>query len=137
MSLLVLALVIAAAVAHAGWNLVAKPAAGGAAFVWLCAVAGTLLYLPAVAAAVILGPGPLGWAAIGLMLRGDERRPRRGLRRSHRRRDRQLHPLGQHAVGAGALSPIVYVFVLHEQDVERRLAAAAAILVGVVILTLG
>jgi hypothetical protein len=43
----------------------------------------------------------------------------------------------KHAVGAGALSPIVYVFVLHEQDVERRLAAAAAILVGVVILTLG
>ena len=49
MSLTVLALVLAAAFAHAGWNLVAKPAEGGAAFVWLCAVAGTLLYLPALA----------------------------------------------------------------------------------------
>jgi len=67
MSLFVLALVIAAAVAHAGWNLVAKAADGGAAFVWLCAVAGTLLYLPVVAVAVMLGPGPLGWAAIGPM----------------------------------------------------------------------
>jgi hypothetical protein len=52
MSLSVLVLVAGAAVAHASWNLVAKPAAGGAAFVWLCAVAGTLLYLPVLAVAL-------------------------------------------------------------------------------------
>ena len=67
MSLTVLALVLAAAFAHAGWNLVAKPAAGGAAFVWLCAVAGTLLYLPVLVVALIADPGPLGWTAIAFM----------------------------------------------------------------------
>jgi len=46
MTLDVLALVLAAAVAHASWNLFAKPAQGGAGFVWLCAVAGTVLYVP-------------------------------------------------------------------------------------------
>jgi drug/metabolite transporter (DMT)-like permease len=67
MSLTVVALIAAAAFAHAGWNLVAKEAEGGAAFVWLCAVAGTLLYLPALAFALATDPGPLGWAAIALM----------------------------------------------------------------------
>ena len=67
MSLDVLALVVAAAVAHASWNLLAKPAVGGAAFVWLCAVAGTLLYLPVLVVALVADPGPLGWTAVGLM----------------------------------------------------------------------
>jgi drug/metabolite transporter (DMT)-like permease len=67
MSPTVLALVVAAAFAHAGWNLVAKPAVGGTAFVWLCAVAGTLLYLPVLVLALVVDPGPLGWTAIGLM----------------------------------------------------------------------
>jgi drug/metabolite transporter (DMT)-like permease len=68
MSLTVLALVAAAAVAHASWNLVAKPAVGGAAFVWLCAVAGTVLYLPALIVALAVDPGVLGRAAIVLMV---------------------------------------------------------------------
>jgi drug/metabolite transporter (DMT)-like permease len=67
MSLDVLALVVAAALAHAGWNLLAQPAAGGAAFVWLCAAAGTVLYLPILALALVADPGPLGWTALGLM----------------------------------------------------------------------
>lgn len=67
MSFDVLALVIVAAVAHASWNLLAKPAVGGAAFVWLCAVAGTLLYLPVLVVALVVDPGPLAWTAVGLM----------------------------------------------------------------------
>ena len=67
MSLTVLALVVAAAVAHASWNLVAKPAVGGAAFVWLCAMAGTLLYLPALLCALAVDPGSLGRTAVALM----------------------------------------------------------------------
>jgi drug/metabolite transporter (DMT)-like permease len=67
MSPSVLALVLAAALAHAGWNLAAKPAAGGAAFVWLCAVAGTLLYLPLAVIVLAVDPGPLGWTAFALM----------------------------------------------------------------------
>jgi drug/metabolite transporter (DMT)-like permease len=63
----VLALVVAAAFAHAGWNLLAKPAVGGPAFVWLCAVAGTVLYLPVVVLALAADPDALGWGAVGLM----------------------------------------------------------------------
>ena len=67
MSTGVLALVLAAAFAHASWNLLAKPAQGGAGFVWLCAVAGTLLWLPVLVVALIADPGPLGWTAVWLM----------------------------------------------------------------------
>jgi drug/metabolite transporter (DMT)-like permease len=67
MSLAVLGLVLTAAVAHAGWNFMAKGAEGGAAFVWLGAVAGSLIYLPALALALVVAPGQLGWAAIGFM----------------------------------------------------------------------
>jgi drug/metabolite transporter (DMT)-like permease len=66
-SLAVLGLVLIAAVAHAGWNFMAKGAEGGAAFVWLGAVAGSLIYLPALALALVVAPGQLGWAAIGFM----------------------------------------------------------------------
>ena len=58
MSPLVLGLVLAAAFAHAGWNLLAKGAEGGAAFVWLCAAIGTLLYVPVLALALGTDPGP-------------------------------------------------------------------------------
>jgi len=68
MSLGVLSLVLAAAFAHAGWNFLAKGAEGGAAFVWLCAAVGTLLYLPVLAIALGTDPGALGWAALALMV---------------------------------------------------------------------
>jgi len=67
MSLGVLSLVLAAAFAHAGWNFLAKGAEGGAAFVWLCAAIGTLLYVPVLALALVADPGELGWTALGLM----------------------------------------------------------------------
>lgn len=41
-----LALVLSSAIFHAGWNLLAKRAGGGVAFVWLGAVVGTVLYAP-------------------------------------------------------------------------------------------
>jgi drug/metabolite transporter (DMT)-like permease len=65
MSPVVLVLVLAAAFAHAGWNLLAKGAEGGAAFVWLSAVAGSVIYLPVLA--LTLDPGRLGWSALALM----------------------------------------------------------------------
>jgi len=68
MSLGVLLLVLAAAFAHAGWNFLAKGAEGGAAFVWLCAVAGTLLWVPVLAIALGANPGEPGWTPLGLMV---------------------------------------------------------------------
>ena len=57
MGVAALGLVLGAAVAHAAWNLLAKRAGGGAAFVWLVEVAAAGLYLP-VALAVVLWTRP-------------------------------------------------------------------------------
>jgi drug/metabolite transporter (DMT)-like permease len=61
-----LALVLVAAGAHAGWNLLAKTTpGGGAAFVWLAASLGaTVLALPA---AMLLATSPPGAAAVAFM----------------------------------------------------------------------
>jgi hypothetical protein len=58
-SALVLALVLCAAFAHAGWNLLSKGAQGGAVFVWLSMAFGVVAYLPAVAIALAVDPGRL------------------------------------------------------------------------------
>ena len=55
MSLFALGLVLVSAVAHATWNLYAKRASGGPAFVWLFDVASTVLYAP-LALIVVLRP---------------------------------------------------------------------------------
>jgi drug/metabolite transporter (DMT)-like permease len=56
-----LALVLAAAFVHAGWNYILKRSGGGTAFVWLFASLSTLLYAP-VALGVFLWQRPdLGW----------------------------------------------------------------------------
>jgi hypothetical protein len=61
-SLGVLGLVLLAAWAHAAWNLVAKGAQGGAAFVWLTTGASAVLYAPVLVGGINLEP-----AAIALM----------------------------------------------------------------------
>lgn len=55
-----LALVLASAFGHAFWNLLAKRAGGGQAFVWLVAVASTVLYAPVAAAVLWLERPELG-----------------------------------------------------------------------------
>ena len=64
MSATVLALVIAAAFAHAAWNFLAKGAVGGVGFVWWSVVFGALLWSPALFFAT---DAELTWEAIGLM----------------------------------------------------------------------
>lgn len=55
-------LVLAAAMAHAGWNLCAKAVpAGGALFVWLTAALSTVLQLPLAVVVVVAGGMPLEW----------------------------------------------------------------------------
>ncbi len=61
---LALALILIAAFVHAGWNYLAKRAAGGAIFVWLFAALSSLFYLPLFIATLIflrpvLGPTEL------------------------------------------------------------------------------
>ncbi len=60
MSALALALVLAAAFAHASWNLLSKKAGGGASFVWMYSAVATVLYAPLTLAAVLWRPRHLG-----------------------------------------------------------------------------
>jgi uncharacterized membrane protein len=63
-----LVLVLSAAGAHAGWNLLAKRAGGGLAFVWLCAVADFAIYAPAAVVQLVIRSGDLSWAGAGFMV---------------------------------------------------------------------
>ncbi|HYD49552.1 MAG TPA: EamA family transporter [Terriglobales bacterium] len=61
MTALALALVLSAAVLHAGWNLLAKRVAGGIAFIWLVCTTGALVYFPVAIAYVLVAEPPLAW----------------------------------------------------------------------------
>lgn len=68
MTLAALVLVLAAAFLHAGWNLLAKRAGGGALFVCLFTACTSVIYAPlALALVLIQSPaiGPAGWLCIG------------------------------------------------------------------------
>lgn len=68
MSPTALALVLIAAVAHAGWNLLAKQAGvAGAAFVWPCGLVAIGLYGPVALVALALDPGAISRAGVGFM----------------------------------------------------------------------
>jgi drug/metabolite transporter (DMT)-like permease len=56
-----LALVLAAAFAHAGWNYILKRSGGGTAFVWLFAAISTLIYAPVALGVFLLQQPDLGW----------------------------------------------------------------------------
>jgi drug/metabolite transporter (DMT)-like permease len=62
-----LILILAAAAAHAAWNLLAKQASGGVAFVWLCGAAGVLIYAPAALIQLVIDSDRLSWAGLGFM----------------------------------------------------------------------
>lgn len=67
MALFALSLILLASFIHAGWNLLAKRAAGGVIFVWLYSVASFVLYAPLVLYIVVTDRpeiGALGWALI-------------------------------------------------------------------------
>jgi drug/metabolite transporter (DMT)-like permease len=68
MLVLPIVLVLTAAAAHAGWNLIAKRAGGGLPFVLLCGVAGLLLYAPLALMQLVLRAGRLSWAGLAFMV---------------------------------------------------------------------
>jgi drug/metabolite transporter (DMT)-like permease len=131
-STLALILVVAAAFAHAGWNLLAKTASGGAVFVWVCAVAATVIYAPALVVAEVADPSPLGLAAIGLMLGSGALHALYFvlLQRGYREGDLSLvYPLAR---GTGPLlSTLAAIAFLSERPSALALAGAA-IIVGAV-----
>ena len=68
MTLFALSLILAAAFIHASWNLLAKQAGGGAVFVWMAAVAGSVIYIPINLALGTLGQVEWQWPVVLFML---------------------------------------------------------------------
>ena len=67
MTIWALALILAAAVIHATWNLINKQASGHATFTWLVAVLSALFYAPATIAIIEICQIEIGFVAIGMM----------------------------------------------------------------------
>lgn len=68
MTAFALVLVVAAAVAHSLWNLLAKKASGGTPFVWIFAGLASAFYLPVAAGAFIILRPRLGWPNLLMIL---------------------------------------------------------------------
>jgi uncharacterized membrane protein len=68
MTTLALALVLLSAVFHATWNLFAKRAGGGVAFVWLSDVVSVVVFAPLVAVLFITDAPTIGLPEIGMMM---------------------------------------------------------------------
>ena len=68
MTLFALTLLLAAAVAHAGWNYIAKKAGGGAVFAWMFSVVSCALYLPLALWATLQSIPSIGLPAAGVLL---------------------------------------------------------------------
>jgi drug/metabolite transporter (DMT)-like permease len=65
---LALALVLAAALAHASWNLLSKQAGGGASFVWIYCTISAVLYAPLTLAVLFYRPRHFGWMQLTFVL---------------------------------------------------------------------
>jgi drug/metabolite transporter (DMT)-like permease len=134
MSASVLLLILAAAVAHAGWNFAAKRAGtGGAALLWLATWAGVVLYAPL---ALLLfrphiTPVMLGAIAISACLHLTYFVL---LQRGYATGDLSVvYPLAR---GTGPLlSVIVAVTFLHERPGWLGLTGAAAVIGGIAVIT--
>jgi drug/metabolite transporter (DMT)-like permease len=127
-----LLLVLIAAFAHAGWNLFAKTAEGGTTFVWLAAVAGCVLYLPALAVALVVAPGRLNATALGFMVVSGSLHSLYFvlLQRGYRDGDLSLvYPLAR---GTGPLLATVAAIVFFAERPSPLALAGAALIVGAV-----
>lgn len=139
MSPAAIALVLAAAVAHASWNLFGKQAAetGAAFFVWLLAVSAGIIYLPVVIVTVIITRphlSGLNWlflAGTGLLHGGYFL----FLQLGYRIGDLSLaYPIGR---GTGALlAAVAGIVLLGERPTLIGYAGILAIVTGVVVIGL-
>jgi drug/metabolite transporter (DMT)-like permease len=133
LSSLALCLVLIAAFAHAGWNLLAKTAQGGTAFVWLGAAAGCVLYLPATLVALVVAPGTLGASALGFMVVSGALHSLYFvlLQRGYRDGDLSLvYPLAR---GTGPLLATLAAIVFFAERPSALALVGAALIVGAVL----
>ncbi|MBI2311182.1 MAG: EamA family transporter [Betaproteobacteria bacterium] len=132
---LALALVLAAAFVHAGWNYLLKRSGGGTGFIWLFASLSTVIYAPVALAVVWWQQPPLGWAPLGLMFASAALHTGYYLTldRGYRRGDLSLvYPLAR---GSGPLITIVCAIAfLQERPTPVALAGAMGVVGGALFL---
>lgn len=138
MPLAALALIVVAAFLHAGWNLLAKRAGGGAVFVWLLALASSVLYAPVAAVLLVAKTVPTG-IAIWLCIFGSALLHVAyfvSLQRGYRAGDLSLvYPLAR---GTGPLVAAVAAVVLFgEQPGILAVLGAGLIIAGVFMISGG
>lgn len=127
-----------AAGAHAGWNLLAKTATGGAAFVWLGVVSGVVIWAPALVLALVVAPGEMGAEGVAFMAGSGVLHAIYFvlLQRGYRHGDLSLvYPLAR---GTGPLlATVAAILLLDERPSALALAGAAIIVLAVLSLTRG
>lgn len=131
-----LGLILTAACIHASWNLLAKRAGGGAAFVWAAAMAGGLIWLPIT---VLRGEfSQVQWTPLTLLFLFGSGLLQTlyfvTLQRGYKVGDLSLiYPLAR---GTGPLfSTLGAIFLLGEQPTPLGLAGAALIVGGVFVIS--
>src|SRR5262249_37636264 len=127
-----LALIAAAACAHAAWNFFAKQARGGLPFVWLAGLCAVSAYALPAALQLVLSSKVVTWSGIGFMagsgvLRGAYFTT---LQRGYASGDLSVvYPLAR---GTGpALSVLAAIVILGERPGPVALVGAALIVLGV------
>ena len=135
MSSLALALILAAAVVHATWNLLAKRVGGGAPFVWLFGALSAVIYAPLALAVIVIQRPRLGGIEVLFILGSAILHIAYYLvlQRGYRAGDLSLvYPLAR---GTGPmLSTAGAVLLLGERPSPLALAGAAIIVLGVFVL---
>ena len=138
MGVVPLVLVLGAAGAHAGWNLIVKRAGGGLSFVWLCALADVGLYAVPAAIQGVIRAGDLSWRGVGFMAGSGLLHVGyfTALQRGYAKGDLSLvYPLAR---GTGPLlSVIAAIVILGERASATALAGAGLIVVAILSLTRG
>ena len=136
MTLLALGLVLAAALLHASWNLLAKRAQGGVEFVWLFATLTLVAYAPVVAVYVVLVHPTLRPLAVLFALVSSVLHVAYfvTLQRGYRVGDLSLvYPLAR---GSGpALAALLAISLLGERPGPLGLAGGALVVLSVFVLT--
>jgi len=128
-----LVLVLVAAGAHAGWNVLAKTASGGATFVWLFSSVAVVLWLPAALVAIAVAPGSLGLEGVGFMAGSGALHALYFvlLQRGYREGDLSLvYPLAR---GTGPLLSTLAALVIFSERPSALALLGGAIIVGAVL----
>jgi drug/metabolite transporter (DMT)-like permease len=128
-----LALVLIAALAHAAWNVLAKTATGGAAFVWLFSAVAAVIWAPVAAVAIAVAPGAFGLEGLAFMAGSGALHAVYFvlLQRGYREGDLSLvYPLAR---GTGPLLSTLAAIVLFAERPSALALAGGAIIVAAVL----